>query len=395
MTGWRPLDGRTSAWFPTSSHAAGAGLVRGIADLLGQEGALPDLDVRRTGVGVTVDDPAAAELVADVARELGFDADPAALQRLSLVVEAEDPTSVTEFWRTVTAYDAADDGLVDPLRRDPMIRVLPTVEHRPLRVRLHLDVSRPHELGREAARQVAPDRAPDGDEWPYFLNAADPEGNEVDLVPVVPDDRFPADAGADDWRLVFGGKVFYTGGRDAVVELVERAAALADAAGLPVMIDVRTEGVAVDSGKDLWEAEGFAGLAGAVQEAARGLGLVAEPHRLRFVQFGLDAVDVRAVREFWRSVLGYEHDEREFLTDIVHPRLLDVPLFFQPMEADDEARRRQRGRMQLRLDVPRDQAAQRVEKALAAGGAVLRSDEGAGVHVLADPEGNELHLHLS
>ena len=268
----------------------------------------------------------------------------------------------------MTAYDAGGDALVDPLRRDPTIRVLPSTEHRPLRVRLHLDVSRPHELGREAARAVAPDRAPDGEEWPYFLNAADPEGNEVDLVPVVPDDRFDADAGADDWRLVFGGKVFYAGDRGPVVDLVERAAALADDAGLPVMIDVRAEGVVVDSGKDLWEAEGFAGLAGAVQEAARGLGLVAEPHRLRFVQFGLDAVDVPAVREFWRSVLGYEHDPREFLTDIVHPRLLDVPLFFQPMEADDDARRRQRGRMQLRLDVPHDHAAQRVEKALAAGG---------------------------
>ena len=72
-----------------------------------------------------------------------------------------------------------------------------------------------------------------------------------------------------------------------------------------------------------------------------------------------------------------------------------MPLFFQPMEADDEARRRQRGRMQLRLDVPHDQAAQRVEKALAAGGVVLRSDEDDGVQVLADPEGNELHLHVS
>ncbi len=284
---------------------------------------------------------------------------------------------------------------MDPLRRDPTIRVLPSTDHRPLRVRLHLDVSRPHELGREAARAVAPDRAPDGEEWPYFLNASDPEGNEVDLVPVVPDDRFDADAGADDWRLVFGGKVFYAGDRGAVVDLVERAAALADGAGLPVMIDVRPEGVVVDSGKDLWEAEGFVGLACAIQEAARGLGLVAEPHRLRFVQFGLDAVDVPAVREFWRAVLGYEHDPREFLTDIVHPGLLDVPLFFQPMEADDEARRRQRGRMQLRLDVPHDQAAPRVEKALAAGGVVLRSDEDAGVQVLADPEGNELHLHVS
>ena len=161
------------------------------------------------------------------------------------------------------------------------------------------------------------------------------------------------------------------------------------------MIDLRAEGVVVDSSKDRWEAEGFVGLAAAVQEAARGLGLAAEPHRLRFMQFGLDAVDVAAVREFWRSVLGYEHDPRDFLTDVVDPRLLDVPLFFQPMEADDDARRAQRGRMQLRLDVAGDEVAPRVERALAAGGAVLSSDEDAGVQVLADPEGNELHLHAA
>ena len=72
MTGWRTLDGRRSAWFVTSSHAEGAGLVRGVAGRLGPDEAMPDLDVRRTGVRVTVDGSTAAELVSEVAGELGL-----------------------------------------------------------------------------------------------------------------------------------------------------------------------------------------------------------------------------------------------------------------------------------------------------------------------------------
>ena len=36
------------------------------------------------------------------------------------------------------------------------------------------------------------------------------------------------------------------------------------------------------------------------------MGLTADPSRLRFVQIGIDAVDIPAVRAFWRAVLGYE-----------------------------------------------------------------------------------------
>lgn len=388
---WETLDARPTAWFPTSTHADAAALLREVATRLG-DGPLPDVDVRRTGVRVTVesDDQAAAVDVA--AATLGLVADPAALQRLSVVLDVQNPVAVGGFWRRVTGYEARGD-LVDPLRRDPVLRLRLRDDDRPLRTRLHLDVSRPHQLGRAAAREVAPDRAPAGEEWPYFLNVADPEGNEADLVPVAADDRFPADAGAEDWRVVFGAKARWTGERSALVALVERAATLADAAGLPLVIDLRDDAVVVDSGKDRWEAEGFTSLAAGVQAAARELGLVATPDEVRFLQVGVDAVDVPAVREFWRAVLGYEHDPREFLTDVVDPDLLDVPVFLQPMEADDTARREQRGRVHLRLDVPRGQVDDRLATATAAGGSVRETDEAAGEWLVTDPEGNELHLH--
>jgi hypothetical protein len=391
MTDWRTLDGRPTAWFTTTSHAQGAAFAREVGARLGDAAPL-DVDVRLRGVRVTVDDPSAAELVSTLAAERRMGADPAALQRLSVVLDAADPEGVRAFWSTVTGYAGGAD-LADPLRRDPSLRLRRRDDERPLRTRLHLDVSRPHELGRAAARAVAPDRAPEGEEWPYFLNVADPEGNEADLVPVAADDRFPADAGADDWRVVFGAKVRYAGGRDAVVQLVARAAELADAAGIPLMIDVRDDAVVLDSYKDRWEAEGFVVLAARVQAAARDLGLSATPDDVRFLQVGIDAVDVPAVREFWRAVLGYEHDHRDFLTDLVDPDLLDVPVFFQPTEAEDTARLAQRGRVHLRLDLPRDQVDVRIATATTAGGALLSVDEAAGEWVLADPEGNELHLH--
>jgi hypothetical protein len=102
-------------------------------------------------------------------------------------------------------------------------------------------------------------------------------------------------------------------------ELASAVAGLADDAGLPLMVDLRPDGVTIDSGKDQWEdGEGsatnqFVDLAGGIQTTARDFGLSADLTRPRFVQLGIDAVDVPAVRAFWASVLGYQHDPRTFL----------------------------------------------------------------------------------
>ncbi len=95
----------------------------------------------------------------------------------------------------------------------------------------------------------------------------DPEGNEVDLVPL------PA-AEAEDWRAVFGAMAHYpTGSSSLAADLVQEVAHLADAAGVPLLIDMRSGGVTIDSGKDVWEEDArFGPLAVQVQTAARGLG---------------------------------------------------------------------------------------------------------------------------
>ena len=125
------------------------------------------------------------------------------------------------------------------------------------------------------------------------------------------------------------------------------------------------------------------------------MALSADTTRLRFVQIGIDAVDVPSIREFWRAVLGYEYDPRPEVTDIYDPRRLNAPIFFQQMPASEEERRKQRNRIHVDLFVPHDQARARIESALAAGGRIVYDDEAPEWWTIADPEGNEIDIAVS
>lgn len=240
----------------------------------------------------------------------------------------------------------------------------------------------------------------------YQLTLADAEGNEVDLVPGGELSKETA-----DWRTMFGAMTFYpTAPPSQASELATTVAGLADDAGLPMLVDLRPDGVTIDSGKDEWEddegaAESrFVDLASRIQTAAREMGLAADPTRLRFVQLGIDALDVPAVRAFWTTVLGYQHDRRPFLADIHDPRRLNPVIIFQQLDPADEERRRQRNRIRFDISVPYDQLEARINAALAAGGRIV-TDETPGEQrdqhhelkrgrrcTLTDPEGNELDL---
>jgi hypothetical protein len=353
-----------TAWYDTSSLTASAALAARIAEL---GGPLPDLELRAGGVRVGAAVP-----------ELGLDADPTALQSVRVQIDAVDEEAVRAFWRGAFGYEAAGEGLVDPLRREPAISFGPQDPPRVLRNRIHVDVVRVAEAVEafKAAEALEPYGA-------YGLTLADAEGNEIDLVP---GDPLPE---ASDWWLLFSAMTFYpTTSPKQAIELATAVAGLADAAGWSLLIDLRDDGVAIDTGKDQWEndEEAFKALAVQIQTAARELGLAAEPGRMRFVQFAFDAVDIPAVQGFWMAVLGYQHDQREFLSDIYDPRRLNPVIMFQQLDAEDP-RRQQRDRVHLELLVPRDQVETRIATALAAGGKLLPD----GV-TLTDPEGNELGI---
>ena len=410
---WRVLGAGASAWFDAPSHSAGAALARRLAELAtaktdGTGTSLVDLDVRAHGIrvrlpltptdgGFTDAHVVTARAVAAAAAELGLRPDPSVVQDVQLAFDVLDQSAVLPFWESVLGLEAVgDEDLLDPLRRHPPIWFQDQDAPRPLRNRLHLDAvtTQPTAVAAVEKARAAGLRV---DEHGYYATVADAEGNEVDLLPL-PDgaDRWGG-AETEDWRLVFSAITCYpTTSAERAAELAEAVAALADDAGLPLGIDVRPGLVVVDTGKDVWEQdEGYAVLAARVQEAARSLGLTADVTLPRFVQVGIDAVDIPAVRGFWRAVLGYVEDPRPHLSDIVDPRQLAMPFFFQDLDASDQARREQRNRIHVDLFVPDDHAVERVHAALAAGGRVVRDSGAPAWWTLADPEGNEVDIAVS
>ncbi len=374
------VDGVAAAWFDAGSLTEGAALARSALEV----SAGIAVDLRPTGLRVRLDATEHADAVSAAAREIGLIANPAVLQQLSIVFESTNPTGLSQFWQSVLGSAPEEAVLVDPLRRDPSVRIRQSTEPRPLRNRVHLDVVRP-------AATVEQLGLGDGS-GPYGVCHTDPDGNEVDLVP---GDPLGEHAETADWHAVFSAIACYrTTSPTQQIELADAVAALADDAGFPLLIDLRPGFVIVDSGKDRWERDAhgleldFTDLAARIQTAARELGAVADPALPRFVQLFLDAADVAAVRGFWMAALGYVADRRDGLTDIHDPRELSPVLVFQELDASETERRQQRNRIHVELAVPSDLALQRLATALAAGGELL--DESPGRWRVADPEGNEL-----
>jgi hypothetical protein len=389
---WRSTAANARAWFAAPSHAAGAGLVARIAGLPGiaDGNGLPDIDLRADGVGVSLgrDDAALAGAISAAAAVLGLTGEPAALQTLRVRIDAVRPEPVTSFWETVLGYTrAGDDTLADPLRRAPAVRVGQFSEPRPFRNRIHLDVVR----GQEAVQRIKTALGAEA-YGAHGLTLADAEGNEVDLVP-----GSGLSPQTPDWQTLFAAVTCYPAASPRqAARLAAAVAELADDAGVPLLIDLRQAGVIIDSGKDQWEDEQgspdarFVGLAGRIQSAAHAFGLSADPARPQFVQFGIDAADVPAVRSFWAAVLGYRNDRRTGLTDIYDPRRLNPEFFFQQMDPAEQDRRRQRNRIRFELFIPDDQVSARLETALTEGGQIVAEEPGS--HALADPEGNQVDI---
>ncbi|MBO9553232.1 VOC family protein [Cellulomonas sp.] len=379
---WRVVDGVAAAWFDAPSLREGAALAARVVALSAE---IP-VDVRASGVRVRLGSDEHAPAVSAAARELGLTADPAALQHLSVGFDSPDPGAVMPFWQRALDYAPTRDGdLADPLHRDPELRFRLSDDPRPLRNRVHLDVVRPASAVERAAGLGEPFGA-------FGVCHADADGNEVDLVP---GDALDEQGRTADWQAVFSAIACYRVTSPAQqAEVAAAAAALADGAGYPLLVDLRPGYVVLDTGKDRWDADAhgldldFTGLAQRLQTAARELGATADPAAPRFVQLYFDAADVAAVRAFWVAALGYVHDRRTKLTDIVDPRQLNPVLAFQEIDVADTERRQQRNRIQVELAVPADLAQARVAAAVAAGGRVL--DESVGRRRVADPEGNEL-----
>jgi 4a-hydroxytetrahydrobiopterin dehydratase len=108
---------------------------------------------------------------------------------------------------------------------------------------------------------------------------------------------------------------------------------------------------------------------------------------LQGLEIAIDALDIPAVRPFWKAITGYvdESGPSDLSDGLIDPAGRGPAIWFQQMDAP----RPQRNRIHIDVDVPADDARARIDAALTAGGTLLSDDAAPAFWVLADPEGNE------
>ncbi|MFD7665152.1 HypC/HybG/HupF family hydrogenase formation chaperone [Streptomyces sp. NPDC059788] len=111
------------------------------------------------------------------------------------------------------------------------------------------------------------------------------------------------------------------------------------------------------------------------------------PRTVQILEIAIDALDIAGIRPFWKAVLGYTDEAGTEGPEepLVDPVGQGPAIWFQQM---DRARP-QRNRLHLDISVPHDEAARRIEAALAAGGRLVSATDAPAFWVLADLEGNE------
>jgi 4a-hydroxytetrahydrobiopterin dehydratase len=192
---WRVMYWGAHAWFRAGSFAAGARFVAAIAELDEEFGHEPDVDLRREGVAVklvsrgirdlSTRDVAVARRISAVARELGLEPDPSALQVVQVAVASPESAEVMPFWRAALGYVPANDThLVDPLRRNASVFLEPAERVGPGRGRFHVDVAVPHDQvhARIEAMLAAGGRMADDSCAPEWWTLADAENHGVDIT---------------------------------------------------------------------------------------------------------------------------------------------------------------------------------------------------------------------
>jgi 4a-hydroxytetrahydrobiopterin dehydratase len=201
------------------------------------------------------------------------------------------------------------------------------------------------------------------------------------------------------WRFVLGTLVTRVSvesmahGAEVAARLV--AAAGADADG-HVRIDLRAGAVEVGvqslrhTSATSVDLDVVRRISAAIGEA----GLHAEPglgegtRSVQVLEVAIDAMDIPAIRPFWKAVLGYgdEAGKTGPSDALIDPLWRGPAVWFQQMDAP----RPQRNRIHLDISVPHDEAERRVAAALAAGGRLVSDAHARAFWVLADAEGNEV-----
>ena len=207
--------------------------------------------------------------------------------------------------------------------------------------------------------------------------------------------QFRESEGVDDWRVLGDGAnaYFRTGSFASGARLVRAISELPGVDDHRPDVDVRHDGVTVRLLKISEDyagmTRGIAELARRISDAARKLGLSADPSTVQSVLVIPGATDRPGVMPFWRAVLGYEPRRDSPAEDLVDPHGRAVPFWFEQME---EARPDAGGAIHVAVWVPFEQAEARIAAALAAGGRMVRDKFAPSWWTLADAAGNEADI---
>jgi 4a-hydroxytetrahydrobiopterin dehydratase len=199
------------------------------------------------------------------------------------------------------------------------------------------------------------------------------------------------------WRYVLGEfrTQVLTGSLPLAADVAGRAAAVAGAQG-HLRMDVRADRVllSLQTAEIAWVTPLDVELAHRISEAVGEFRLttqsgVGDSHTrsVQTIEIGIDALDIAAIRPFWKAVLGYgDEPGRAGPQDaLIDPAGQGPAVWFQQMDAP----RPQRNRIHFDVSVPHDEAQLRIAATVAAGGTLTYDAEAPAFWVLADPEGNE------
>lgn len=206
-------------------------------------------------------------------------------------------------------------------------------------------------------------------------------------VPVTPSEFALLD-GLDDWRvnLTVIRSVFATANFSSATALATAIATAADAADHHPDIEIRYPGSVrvsltthATGGLTTLDVE----LARVISGLAGDVGAQSRPRASEILELAIDTNDADRIRPFWAAVLGYRVAADGSLVD---PLRIGPSVWFQEMGTP----RPQRNRIHLDLVVAHDEAPNRIEAAIAAGGTLLTDEYARAFWVLADADGNEV-----
>jgi len=127
-------------------------------------------------------------------------------------------------------------------------------------------------------------------------------------------------------------------------------------------------------------------LAARIDDIATAEGARLVPANPARYDMAIDCTDADAIRAFWCAALGYDEVSTETGIELVDPNGVAPKVWFQQMEIA----RTDRNRIHVDVYVSGDEAEERVQVIVEAGGTVLTDEHAPDWWVLADVEGNEI-----